>query len=273
MLSLPRLGDYGYLGNAMFQYSALLGIADKTKLNPVYDFKKKGTMCTLHDVFPLSKVEDVEHHIQVHSVKKIIKEPFFHFSEDMFSVEDNVGLNGYFQSEKYFKHIEDVIRSEFKFSDDVENSCIENLKGAKEQSKSESIVGVHIRLGDYQKLEHIYVPLLKTGYYNNAINFINTNVKGDKTYLVFSDNIEMCQQIFKGSDNFIFASGGSPEQDMCMMSKCDHNIIANSSFSWWGGWLNKNKDKKVIAPINWFVPNEKDVKDTKDLYCEDWIKV
>ena len=133
MICFPRLGDYGYLGNAMFQYSALLGIADKTKLNPVYDFKKKGTMCTLHDVFPLSKVEDVEHHIQVHSVKKIIKEPFFHFSEDMFSVEDNVGLNGYFQSEKYFKHIEDVIRSEFKFSDDVENSCIENLKGARQQ--------------------------------------------------------------------------------------------------------------------------------------------
>ena len=271
MLCFPRLGDYGYLGNAMFQYSALLGVANKTGFNPVYDFNKKGIMCTLHESFSLNKTKNIPHHEQVHGIRKIMKEPHFNFSEDMFSVEDNVGLNGYFQSEKYFKHIENDIRSEFQFSKELVNECEGRIKEAK-AGGAETIVGVHVRLGDYKNLEHIYVPLIKTDYYQKAFQFMDSNITDNKMYIIFSDEIEICQQLFKG-DNVAFAQNGTPTKDMCLMSMCDHNIIANSSFGWWGAWLNNNKDKKVIAPINWFIPEQKEPKDTKDLYCDEWLKL
>tara|TARA_Y100000034_G_scaffold8058_1_gene8803 strand:+ start:7667 stop:8479 length:813 start_codon:yes stop_codon:yes gene_type:complete len=270
MLCFPRLGDYGYLGNAMFQYAALLGIADKTGYAVMYDPEKKGTMVTLHDKFKLTKYEVLEHWKQVHGIKKIWKEPHFHFCEDVFNIEDDTGLNGYFQSEKYFKHIEDTVRAEFKFSDAMVKECQNKINEGKGENKS--IIGVHVRLGDYQALEHVYVPLLKTNYYSTAIEYINNNVDGEKIFVIFSDSIDVCKQVFRG-ENFAFAEGGTPEQDMCLMSMCDHNIICNSSFGWWAAWLNQNENKKVIAPTEWFAPNQKVPKDTKDLYCDDWIRL
>ena len=133
MLCFPRLGDYGYLGNAMFQYAALLGVSNKTGFKPFYDFNKTGTMCSPHKVFSFKKVESMSHHEQVHNIRKVMKEPHFNFAESMFSIEDNAGLNGYFQSEKYFKHIEDDIRSEFKFSKNIEKECKSKLNQAHER--------------------------------------------------------------------------------------------------------------------------------------------
>ncbi len=306
MLSFPRLGDYGYLGNAMFQYSALLGISDKHGYTPVYDYKKTGTMVTLHEHFNLSKAEEMEHWKQVHGIKRMWKEPHYNFAEIVFETEmeeknnsvqedihltrtdlkgapledtkpilrirDNTGLNGYFQSEKYFKHIEDDIRLEFKFPEETEKDCESKIQQIKDKFKPDevNVVGVHIRLGDYKMLEHIYVPLIKTSYYQDALSHMENELKTKIVFLIFSDEPEMCKQFFQGG-SCVFAEGGSPSQDMCLMSKCDHNVIANSSFSWWGAWLNDKENKKVIAPKNWFIPNEKDQKDTKDLYCDDWI--
>ena len=292
MLSFPRVGDYGYLGNAMFQYSALLGISDKHGYTPVYDYDKTGSMVTLHDHFDISKAENMEHWKQVHGIKRVWKEPHFHFSDVVFQekphmsserkaklgivdnapniIKDDTGLNGYFQSEKYFKHIEDTIRSEFKFKEETEKECAEKIKSIR-NSDDTVLVSLHVRLGDYKVLEHVYVPLIKTGYYQQAITYMNNEFEGKPMkFVVFSDEPETCKQVFSG-ENVIFAEGGSQTQDMCLMSMCDHNIIANSSFSWWGAWLNTNENKKVVAPTGWFQPNEKDPKNAKDLYCEDWI--
>tara|TARA_R100000697_G_scaffold35038_1_gene46647 strand:- start:90 stop:998 length:909 start_codon:yes stop_codon:yes gene_type:complete len=291
MLCFPRIGDYGYLGNAMFQYSALLGIADKHGYTPMYDYEKTGTMVTLHDHFNISKAQQMEQWKQVHGVGRIWKEPHFHFSNFAFMdkppldserkkklgiednshpiVKDNTGLNGYFQSEKYFKHIEETIRSEFTFSDELKEQCETILNPIKKDGKI--LVSLHVRLGDYKVLEHVYVPLVKTDYYQKAISYLS-NEFGEENlhFIILSDEPETCKQIFQGR-NIAYAEGGSQTQDMCIMSMCDHNIIANSSFSWWGAWLNANKDKKVIAPEGWFQPNEKDPKNTKDLYCDEWI--
>jgi len=291
MLSFPRLGDYGYLGNAMFQYSALLGIADKHGYNPVYDYDKTGTMVTLHEHFKISKAENMEHWKQVHGIKRVWKEPHFHFSESAFQekpsisserknklgivnqetpiIKDDTGLNGYFQSEKYFKHIEDTIRSEFKFNEEVRKDCEEKMNSVRD-SEDTVVVSIHVRLGDYKVLEHVYVPLVKTPYYQQAIGYMNNEFGENIKFIIFSDEPEICKQMFQG-ENLIFAEGGSQLQDMCLMSLCDHNIIANSSFSWWGAWLNENENKKVIAPQEWFQPTEKDPKSSKDLYCENWI--
>jgi len=291
MLCFPRLGDYGRLGNAMFQYAALLGIADKHGYVPKYDYEKIGSMSTLHNHFNIAKAENMPHWKQIHSTKRIWKEPAFHFCENSFEklkededeevesetpttrrIIDNSGLNGYFQTEKYFKHIEDDIRSEFKFSKEVESDCDSKIKQIKSSTNDANIVSIHVRLGDYKLLEHIYVPLIKTPYYKLAINHFENELKDDTVFLIFSDEIETCKQLFTGG-NCIFAEGGTEAEDMCLMSKCDHNIIANSSFSWWGAWLNENENKQVIAPKVWFTPNEKDQKDTKDLYCKNWTAI
>jgi len=271
MLCFPKLGDYGRLGNAMFQYATMLGVANKTGYTPWCDSEKLCTNVNLHDVFKLTKCKEMPQWKQVHTLKRIWKEPHFHFCEEIFNIKDDTGLHGYLQSEKYFKHIEDTIRSEFEFSKDVQTQCKEKIKEIKKQIDGRDLISIHVRLGDYKSLEHVFVPLMKTKYYTDAITYMAD--KFDKqVFIIFSDEIEICKQLFQG-DNIAFAEGGHPHQDMCLMSMCDHNIIANSSFSWWASWLNKKKKKTVIAPKQWFIPNEKEPKDTKDLYCKDWIVI
>ena len=303
MLCFPKIGDYGYLGNAMFQYASLLGIANKHGVKAKYDFEKVGNMVTLHDVFDLKKAEHMDITDQIHSVRGIWKEPHFHFSPEAFPAEegsedensltrlkDNRGLYGYFQSEKYFKHIESDIRSEFKFSDEVEEECSSKIKEVKEMTDGNTLVSVHVRLGDYTKLEHVFYPLIKTSYYQDALNTLGISgeqiigEKNDTTLVVFSNDIEMSKQLFP-SPKVIFVEGGSAEQDMCLMSKCDNHIIANSSFSWWGAWLNENKNKKVIAPNHWFINDSRiqytndanarpeEARTPEDLYCDGWITI
>tara|TARA_R110000824_G_scaffold178694_2_gene358512 strand:+ start:36 stop:884 length:849 start_codon:yes stop_codon:yes gene_type:complete len=282
MICFPRLGDYGRLGNAMFQYSALLGIADKHGYTPVYDYNKKGSHTTLHEVFEMSKAEDMEHWKQVHGARRIWKEPTYHFTDHVFdknvipaigsAIKEDTGLNGYFQSEKYFKHIESIIRDEFKFSKEINQECDEKIKQIKEATNDAKLIALHVRLGDYKMLEHVYTPLIKTPYYQEAIVHIENEIDGDAVFIIFSDEIEVCKQLFQGK-NCVFAEGGTEAQDMCLMSKCEHNIISNSSFSWWGAWLNTNENKIVMAPNNWFTPNEKDQKNTKDLYCDSWTVI
>jgi hypothetical protein len=89
-------------------------------------------------------------------------------------------------------------------------------------------------------------------------------------FIVFSDDVEWCKKEFAG-ENYIVNEIGNPYAEMCAMSLCDHNIMANSSFSWWGSWLNRNPNKKVIAPSRWFGSAMN--KNTDDIYCQDWIKI
>jgi hypothetical protein len=88
-------------------------------------------------------------------------------------------------------------------------------------------------------------------------------------YVIFSDDPEYCKTLFAASENVLYIDNNDPYVDLCLMSMCDHNIIANSSFSWWGAWLNKNPNKKVIAPKQWF--GSAYSHNTKDLYCNKWI--
>jgi hypothetical protein len=96
--------------------------------------------------------------------------------------------------------------------------------------------------------------------------------QGVKKFYVFSDDIEWCKNFFSDILDFEFISGNNEIRDLYLMSSCENNIIANSSFSWWGAWLNKNPNKKVIAPSVWFGPAKKNVI-TEDLYCKNWIKL
>ena len=173
---------------------------------------------------------------------------------------DDTCLVGYFQSEKYFVDFEEKIRELFRCTSETE-ARLKNKYGDLLQGNTTS---VHIRRGDYLNFSQTH-PLLTKEYYIKAMSRIPQTEK----YLIFSDDIPWCLNNFK-LNNFYIVEGEKDYVDLCLMSKCKNNIIANSSFSWWGAWLNENSDKIVIAPTDWFGTSVD--HDTKDLIPEGWIK-
>ena len=199
-----------------------------------------------------------------------IRESYFHFDSEILNLPNNIYLDGYWQSEKYFNDIEDVIRKEFAIT--VPQTG-ENQKMAELISSRES-VSLHVRRRDY-------VSDLQTSkvhgtcgldYYARAITEICSMV--DKPYFfVFSDDPEWSKANLYISHPVIFVDHNNAftsYEDLRLMSRCRHHIIANSSFSWWGAWLNPGSDKIVIAPERWF--NKEDI-DTTDLLPESWIRL
>ena len=188
------------------------------------------------------------------------------FDPTILLLKDNVTLRGYFQSEKYFKNIESIIRDEFSFRNINNEIQIETLK---QEILENNSVSIHVRRGDYLKSK-IHFDLCKT----NSIMYIQDKVNNPK-FFVFSDDIEWCksnQILAECKFVEIESSKENPIVDLYMMSLCKHNIIANSSFSWWAAWLNSFENKVVTAPNKWFT-NYKQTSVMKDILPKEWIKI
>jgi hypothetical protein len=185
----------------------------------------------------------------------------FHYQE-IPKYDKSILLYGYFQSEKYFKDYEDDIRKLFMSYkielDDKIKDIIENKNSC----------SIHVRRGDYLKSPD-YHPTQNMNYYMKAIK----KIPKDSIFLIFSDDIQWCKENFPDlPEKFIFIEGNKDYEDLFMMSHCKNNIICNSTFSWWAAWLNNNKEKIVIAPSVWFGKAYSNY-DTKDIYCDGWIKI
>lgn len=284
MIGNDTIGRNGRLGNQMFQYAALKGIAANRGFdytippeNPSIQIDNYG----LIEAFELTTNKN----IGWSNTTNAIQESGFDFDQNIFNnCPDNVNIVGYFQTEKYFKHIESDIRSDFTFRDEWLNPCKEFMS----QFENQEVIFLHVRRGDpnladkrgfkwaYVNLQDHH-PVQSIEYYEEAL----THFSDDLPVLVFSDSIEWCkeQEIFK-SDRFMFSEPDNkyedgalvPYIDLCLMSLCSHAIIANSSMSWWGAWLIKNLNKKVIAPKKWF-GSAYSHHNTNDLYCSDWIVI
>lgn len=219
------------------------------------------------------------------SVKKVNKKPSevkyryrerqFNFQKIPNSKGNGLELYGYYQTEKYFKHNKDKIIELFtKYKKKIQNELdtIFNYKG--------KTISLHIRRGDYLKLQHAHV-VQSLEYYNESLNkmmrLLNYDIlekmNEDYKIFIFSDDINWCkqQEIFKKINNKKFINTKCAIKDLYLMSMCNHHIIANSTFSWWGSYLNNNKDKITIAPSKWFNENYKPSEQYKDIYCENWI--
>lgn len=199
--------------------------------------------------------------------KTHIVENGYQYHPELFNMDD-IYLEGYWQSEKYFKTIEQEIRADFTFTKITE----ENNCSLAEQIEKVQSVSLHIRRGDY--LQRKYAPMhgniCNKEYYENAIAYMRMHVESPVFY-VFTDDVEWAKEQYKNQDDFVIVDGNSNAQsfrDMQLMSMCKHHIIANSSFSWWGAWLDTNPDKIVVAPPKWF-----NLADTPDIWCEDWIRI
>jgi len=189
-------------------------------------------------------------------------EMFFPYSEIPKLIGNSL-IYGYFQSEKYFKNYRDDILKLFEIDDNT-NFFLKEKYSDLLKSKTCSL---HVRRGDYGHQED-YHPILSLEYYKNAISHFDE----DTQFLIFSNEIDWCKNNFDFIKNKTYICDNNNYQDLYLMSMCNHNIIANSSFSWWGAWLNKNENKTVISPKLWFGPTLGGYN-TNDLYCENWIKI
>lgn len=187
------------------------------------------------------------------------REKGFNYTE-IPKINGNVKIFGYYQSEKYFLNYSKEILELFE----IDKTTEEKISKKYGDILSLDTCSIHIRRGDYLHLQQ-YHTVQTMEYYNKAIEKIGF----DKNFLIFSDDIEWCQENLNFIENKTFISGNKDYEDLYLMSKCKNNIIANSTFSWWGGWLNKNTEKIVIAPKKWFGVNNSHL-DTSDLYCNDW---
>lgn len=237
-ITFSQLGSLGRCGNSIFQCCAIIGtaIANRTDfLFPRWQYEKD--FC-LPDCFTS------------HPIKKgfVYQEPYFQYAKP--PSNQDMEMVGYFQSYKYFEHCDDYIRQCFEFREPIEPT---------------NATAIHVRRTDYLTLGNDYHPVLPMNYYMQAMSMI-----GSSRYIVFSDDIAWCKNAFRGNQ-FEFAENGSPIEDLKLMTSCENQIIANSSFSWWAAYLNKNQNKRVIAPQHWF--GKKLGHDTKDLCPMSWERI
>jgi len=258
MYTFSQIGNLGRLGNQMFQFASTLGLGHKKNQKSYFPLVNN---CRLPEAFPATK--EYFRSLSEINVNRRYNEIDFRFRPEVFNLEHGTDLNGYFQTEKYFDFIREKILKLFSFNDEVEQktNLIWQSDVVKILSKSVK-VSIHVRRGDYLLYPNHH-PVCSMDYYRKAISCFNHDTK----FLVFSDDIEWCMKNLEG-DKFYFVDSQSDLVDLKMMTMCDHHIIANSSFSWWGAWLNPKEEKKVVAPSNWFGPEIN--KDPSDVYCQGW---
>jgi hypothetical protein len=269
MIGFNALGRMGRFANQMFQYASLKGIAKNVGADYCIPYHKESINDGIGNKLRTELFDSFDLRVNIGVLNNghapVVNERFFHFDEELFKLcPDHVSLQGYFQTEKYFKHIEDEIRKDFTFKDEILKPCKEMI------SSVENPVALHVRRTDYLTNSENHFNL-SLDYYSAALKHFDD----DRNVIVFSDDPQWCkeQELFS-DDRFLVSENTDNRVDLCLMTLCDDFIIANSSYSWWGAWLSTNKNKKVIAPFQWFGKTgyTKD-HNTKDLIPNDWTRI
>ncbi len=296
MIGYDRLGTNGRFGNQLFQYAALRGIAAHHGYEFCIPPDDHHTYANygMHHPFKLPHLKhqgfvnknnspqamySYESLKQLNASTENVKESVYYFDEDLFNnFQDGTNLDGFCQTEKYFKHIEDEIREDFAFKDDILEPCNEFI------STFENILFLHVRRGDNVGREEYY-RMMTFDYYKRALEHFDD----DAYVLVCSDDPEWCaEQDFFADDRFLvntdvpkydhlcLEGDGThkhscvPYTDLCLMSLCNGAILSSSTLGWWGAWLQKGRTNPIIVPEHWYGPTLEEVNDCRDLYPEDW---
>jgi hypothetical protein len=274
MITNVRIGYNGRFGNQIFQFASTIGIARKmgyevgfpksniTNGIPQKNADNKPFMAKL-DIVECFDIDE-KYFSNNLSIKQQVSERFFHFDNQLFNISDNTNIDGYLQSEKYFEHCKDEIINTLK----IKNNFL-NIANKLLPKNNKELVAIHVRRADYLFLKD-YHFLNGLDYINNAIKSIGDIEKYH--FVVCSDDTKWCSEIWGEDNNFTIINSNSPYVDFTIMTLCNHHIISNSSFSWWSSYLCKNKNKKVIAPKNWFGPKMFGYN-TNDLYRGDMIVI
>jgi hypothetical protein len=251
----------GGLGNLLFKISAGYFLSKSNNCELICDSSIKGSLHGKYSKYNNNILRNVK--------IENINEPYSVFTEKSFNysklpdVNQNIYLDGYYQSEKYFKEFRQDIFDLFKADEGSKNLINKKYSNI----ISGNTCSIHVRRNDYLRSQDSLV-VLPIDYYKKSVEYMGD----DLTYLIFSDDIKWCEENFNFIKNKIFITGNEDYIDLYLMSMCKNNITANSTFSWWAAWMNENKNKKVICPNLWFGPRLQHYI-TSDLYCENWIKL
>lgn len=254
LLSYNNIGNYGRLGNQMFQYASLLGLANETNRTPIANLSASD----LPDCFTLGAVQDKVNE----SPQGFLEEVGFayntSYAEALKNTQLDIDIIGYYQTSKYFDELNtnNEVKANFEFKKEIREKAGELLP------YNEVLVSVHIRRTDYVNLSEYHTNQPES-YYKEAMEHFE-----DYRPVVFSDDIEWCKENMKWLGDKAVFMDNDQFTDLCLMSWCNGHIIANSSFSWWGAYLSGGK---TVAPKNWFGP--KGPQDWQDVYENHWIQL
>lgn len=281
----------GGLGNQMFQYATGRSVAQRNgaelKLDIFalkHDPQREYALGCFNTTQRIATQEEISKFLRhktrkgkfwfwynrwIADEKRYTQEKQFNFDQHILELKDPVYLDGAWQTEKYFKDIRDLLQKEFTLRSEP---SAETKDWIKKVSACTS-VSLHIRRGDYvsNHAANQFHGTCPIKYYEKAINLISQKIK-DPVFFIFSDEIAWAKDNLNAPFPLYFISGKniSDCEEMTIMSSCKNNIIANSSFSWWGAWLNKNPYKLVIAPQKWFTTKK---MNTADLTPESWTRI
>ena len=287
----------GGLGNQMFQYALYLKLCSmgrEVKFDDITEYEIDNARPVMLWAFGLTypradqeeinKITDgflkLSHRIR----RKLFGRKSLEYQEKNCNYDpqvlqrDPAYLTGYFQSEKYFMDVEEQVRRAFTFSEGIWKGQDEEIRRKMQnflgQIQGCESVSVHVRRGDYLEKEEIYGGICTVAYYKSAIEYMQRKRKESRFFL-FSNDPEWVREWvnanYRGDNRFVIIEGTQEETgylDLFLMSRCKNHIIANSSFSWWGAWLDENPRKRVIAPAKW-ANNQEFV----DIYWEGMIKI
>jgi hypothetical protein len=248
--SFRQIGQHGRTGNQFFQVAATIGAAVRHGYRPQFPGWKTSEILSEH----------FDQRLELQRISGVYNEPHFHYAP----IPDTPDLDlfGFFQSPRYFAGYEDLIRQYFRPSPRLGDAINSRFAGL----LSKPTVGLHVRRADYVGLSHAFVPL-PVEYYRAAMRLFPS----DSHFVAFSDDPGWCREAFK-NDGVEVMSGNPGYADLYLMASCKHQIIANSSFSWWAAYLNANPEKRVVAPKTWFGP-ALGQNDTRDLLPGEWVTI
>ena len=286
---------FGGLGNQMFQYAAGRALSSRVGSRLQVDVRSHHLEGASHNGYELERVfsvapeqatdqsvADVLGWRRSRQVQRLLRklkvrtgryvvEPHFHHWSGFERLESPCYLDGYWQSTEYFSRIADVIASDFQFRQPLKG---ENARLAELIDSQPRAVSLHVRRGDYisNKSAAVHHGTCDLDYYHRATSRMAQELQGQPRYVVFSDDIDWARANLNLSPDAVFVGhnqGKDSHFDMQLMSRCRHHILANSSFSWWGAWLNRRAERTVLAPKRWFLA----AHDTSTLTPADWIRL
>jgi hypothetical protein len=265
----------GGLGNQMFQYAVARCLAylnqDELKLD-ISGFIEYPLRIYHLNCFNIVGQIALDEEINQAKAVQYVRESYFQFNSEILNLKGDLYLEGYWQSEKYFKDIENIIRKDFKIKN-LQDAA--NLKMAEQIQNCESI-SVHVRRGDYVSNPEtkLYHGICDIEYYRQTMEKVGKRIPRAH-FFIFSDDHPWVKQTIESESEFPVTvvevnDQQHPVQDLHLMSCCKHHIIANSTFSWWGAWLSINSERIVYAPQKWF---NAAAHDTCDLLPDTWQRI
>lgn len=266
------IGNKGRLGNQLFQLAAVMGIAEEndfepvlskavfnTQLGQIMDLSKLNTN---HHTHPSSRIIVNERKHSVYSKTPLVKNEYIY------------DIDGYYQSYLYFKDIEDKIHDTFK----IKQELVDRIVNRYPSCKFKNSIGIHIRRGDYISEENLKTyTQCNSEYYYTALQKIKDKLKNEKySIIICSDDINWCKQNLNIKEA-IYSNNTSWDEDFTLLSQCQHQIMANSTFSWWSAYLKPvNMIHHIVAPTPWFkVDGQFGHMNSPEIYYPGWdvIKV